>query len=238
VLVIAPVLKGQRDHERYVVRLPALDNFNDSDFSVEFPHFNGLTDILDEFDPQIVHSQHSSLLGMTALRIARSRDLPIVFTYHTLDEHDTHYVPGDSALLLYLTIELDTRYANLMHQVIAPSECLRERMLARGVTAPVIVIPTGACTEHFKESGRQPCRSLTGIPDRGFSLPDSTDRLLDCYQGLLSTDLHCGQDESRWQGVPRRLRAEWEILGTLAGAIGHSLEHVLNDPESGPDDRH
>lgn len=230
VLIAAPDCKQRTGNEPYVIRLPPLENFYDDISPARTPHFSGLTAILDEFDPQIVHSHHPCLLGMTALRIARSRNLPIVFTHHTLYEQDGRCIPDDSALLRHLLAALTIRYANLMDQVIAPNDSIRGRITASGVTAPVLVIPAGT-GEDRSQFGNEDAQTATA-----HSLTDSTDLLLDIYHRLLLKPFHYRQDESRWQGVPGRFRAEWEILGTLAGAINHSLEHALNDPE--PDDRH
>ena len=77
---------------------------------------------LDDFRPDIVHAQHPFLLGMTAVRIARYRELPLVFTHHTLYEQYTHYVPGDSPALKRFVIELATRYANLVIRCSLPAK--------------------------------------------------------------------------------------------------------------------
>jgi 1,2-diacylglycerol 3-alpha-glucosyltransferase len=149
VLVVAPEFEDAPEHETDVVRIPAMQHFNGSDFSVVLPVPSGLYDKMEEFNPDIIHSQHPFLLGMTAVRIARTLDLPLVFTHHTLYEQYTHYVPGDSPAMKRFIIELSTRYANLADQVFAPSESIRVMLIERGVTSPVLVVPTGVSVEHF-----------------------------------------------------------------------------------------
>ena len=80
VLVVAPEFPGMALVESDVVRIPAIQNFNGSDFSVVLPLSGLLTNVLDEFAPDIIHSHHPYLLGVTALRVARYRNLPLVFT--------------------------------------------------------------------------------------------------------------------------------------------------------------
>ena len=70
VLVIAPALEGTWPAEHDVVRVPALQHFNGSDFSLRLPIPALLNEALTKFEPDIVHSQHPFLLGDTALRIA------------------------------------------------------------------------------------------------------------------------------------------------------------------------
>lgn len=168
VLVVAPEFPDTPEHETDVVRVPAIQNFNASDFSVALPIPAGLTEKLEAFDPDIVHSQHPFLLGMTAVRLARYFQLPLVFTHHTLYEQYTHYVPGDSPLLKRFVIELATHYANLSDQVFAPSESVRDLLIERGVTSPVRVVPTGVKLENFVHGDGRRFRAQLGIPEEAF----------------------------------------------------------------------
>lgn len=168
VLVVAPEFPGMPQNETDVVRVPALQNFNASDFSVVLPIRPALADAIDAFRPDIVHAQHPFLLGMTAVRTARRKGLPLVFTHHTLYERYTHYVPGDSPALKRFTIELATRYANLADQVFAPSESIRALLLQRGVVTPIAVVPTGVRLEHFAHGDGPGFRQRMGIPADAF----------------------------------------------------------------------
>jgi glycosyltransferase involved in cell wall biosynthesis len=168
VLIVAPEFAGMPAHEPDVVRIPAIQNFNASDFSVVLPVTPGLSDEIDAFGPDIVHSQHPFLLGVTAVRVARHRRLPLVFTHHTLYEQYTHYVPGDSPALKRFTIELATRYANLADQVFAPSESVERLLRQRGVATPIAVVPTGVYLEHFAQGDGAGFRRRLGIPEAAF----------------------------------------------------------------------
>src|SRR3989339_50554 len=97
VLVIAPVFPGYEAHdseETDIIRVPAIQQFNGSDFSLSIPVPFFIDERIDAFDPDIIHSHHPYLLGDAALRAARRRRLPLVFTHHTLYERYVHYVPG------------------------------------------------------------------------------------------------------------------------------------------------
>jgi glycosyltransferase involved in cell wall biosynthesis len=168
VLVVAPEFPDMPQNEIDVVRISAIQNFNASDFSVVLPIHPALSDTIDAFRPDIVHSQHPFLLGMTAVRVARHRGLPLVFTHHTLYERYTHYVPGDSPALKRFTIELATGYANLADQVFAPSESIRDLLLQRGVVTPIAVVPTGVRLEHFAHGDGPAFRRRMDIPEDAF----------------------------------------------------------------------
>lgn len=168
VLVVAPEFDNQPANEIDVVRIPAIQHFNGSDFSVVLPVSGLLSDILDEFQPDIVHSHHPYLLGMTALRIARYRQLPLVFTHHTMYEQYTHYVPLDSPAFRRFVIELATHYANLSDQVFAPSESIAELLHHRGVKAAINIVPTGVDVARFAQGNRTKFLTAKGIADDAF----------------------------------------------------------------------
>jgi len=167
VLVVAPTFPDMPPEED-VVRVPALQNFNASDFSVALPLPSGLNATLEAFEPDVIHSQHPFLLGMTAVRAARTFAVPLVFTHHTRYEEYTHYVPVDSPALKAFVIELATRYANLADRVFAPSESIRDLLVERGVNTPVQVIPTGVYVEQFAAGDRDGARRQWELPADAF----------------------------------------------------------------------
>ncbi|MES2625085.1 MAG: glycosyltransferase [Pseudomonadota bacterium] len=168
VLIIAPQFPDAPEDEVDVIRVPALQKFNASDFSVALPIPTGLSDDLKNFGVDIIHSHHPFLLGMTAVRMARYLGVPLVFTHHTMYEQYTHYVPGDSPQFKTFIIELATGYANLCDQVFAPSESIRDLIVSRGVTKPVAVVPTGVNLEKFAAGDRKAGRSRYNIPEDKF----------------------------------------------------------------------
>jgi glycosyltransferase involved in cell wall biosynthesis len=168
VFIVAPEFDHQPEDEPDVLRVPAIHNFNDTGFSLALPDFGMIDDAIDAFAPDIVHSHHPFLLGNDAVRAARLRKLPLVFTHHSLYEHYTHYLPGDSETLHRFAIALATSYANLCDHVIAPSGSLAAILHARGVTTPVTTIPTGIDISRFAGMDGLAFRSSLGIPEQAF----------------------------------------------------------------------
>ena len=168
VLVVAPTFPRPIEGEHDVLRIHAIQNFNGSDFSVALPFSPDLNERLDEFQPDLVHSHHPFLLGMTALRVARARELPLVFTHHTLYERYTHYVPADSQALKRFVVELATRYANLASLVFAPSRSVAELLRSRGVTTPIAEVPTGVASDQFLPGDGTRARAELNIPANAF----------------------------------------------------------------------
>lgn len=168
VMVIAPEYDGAPPNENGVIRMPAIQNFNGSDFSVRLPIPAGILKKIKAFNPDIVHSHHPFLLGDTALRISTKLDLPIVFTHHTMYEQYTHYVPGNSKTMKQFAKELATGYANLCDHVVAPSQSIERVIRKRGVDTPITVIPTGIDLTRFKNGDGHIVREKYGIDKNAF----------------------------------------------------------------------
>ena len=165
VRVIAPDFFGQKPTPN-VFRVPAVQNFNGSDFSMRIPVPNLIRDYIEDFKPDLIHSHHPFLLGDAALREAWKMRIPIVFTHHTLYERYTHYVPLDSPALKRVVIQLGTEYCNLCDQVIAPSGSIARLLRERGVITPIEVIPTGVDLEFFASGDSMRFRTQHQIPQQ------------------------------------------------------------------------
>ena len=167
VLIVAPVYSEEPKNGRKeeLLRVPAIQNFNGSDFSVSIAVPSNISTRITDFKPELIHSHHPYLLGDTALRSARRLDCPLVFTHHTLYEEYTHYVPLDSEGLKRFVIHLSTRYANLCNGVVAPSRSIADLIRSRGVTVPVREIPTGVDLAGFRNGLGVRFRRSYGIPE-------------------------------------------------------------------------
>jgi len=168
VVIVAPQFPGAEADEPDVIRVPAIQNFNGSDFSVRLPIPGLVTASLADFHPDLVHSHHPFLLGDTALRIAALRNVPLVFTHHTMYERYTHYVPGDSPAMARFAMLLATGYANLCDRVFAPSQSVAAVLRERGVLVPIDVVPTGVQTRLFAEGDGSALRRRLGIGPETF----------------------------------------------------------------------
>lgn len=168
VLVVAPSFSGAARREAGIIRVPAIQRFNGSDFSLRLPVPGLLSRALDRFEPDLVHSHHPFLLGDAALRVATRLALPLVFTHHTMYERYTHYVPGDSPALRRFVIAMAREYANLCDAVIAPSESIGRLLADRGVQAPIRAIPTGVDVDRFRRGNGARVRARLGIAPSAF----------------------------------------------------------------------
>ena len=164
VIIVAPRFENMPSDEKDVIRVPAVQNFNGTDFSVELAIPGFLQEALDDFRPDILHVHHPFLIGDTALRTAYQFNAPLVYTYHTLFEYNTHYVPGDSPALKRFVTQLSAGYANLADQVFAPSEGIRAMLKRQGVESPIAVVPTGIDLSRFSNVDPGKSHETFGIP--------------------------------------------------------------------------
>ncbi len=164
ILVVTPELERNPSDDPSVVEVPAIQNFNGSDFSVAIPIPGYLSRTLDEFAPDIVHSHHPFLLGDAAVRAATKRECPLVFTYHTMWEHYLHYAPADSPAMQKFVKRMAAEYCDLCDHVIAPCESIANILRQRGVTTPITAIPTGIDTERFRNGDGNAARRRLNIP--------------------------------------------------------------------------
>ncbi|MFC4228596.1 glycosyltransferase [Hoeflea alexandrii] len=168
VLVVAPEFENMPCEEAGVLRMPAVQHFAGSDFSVPLPLSPGLAKAAEAFGPDIIHSHHPFLLGDTALRAASYLNVPVVFTHHTRYELYGHYVAQDSDLLKRLALNLSLGYCDLCDGVIAPSVSIADFLAEHGVAAPVSVVPTGVDARAFGSGVASRGRADLAIPQQAF----------------------------------------------------------------------
>ncbi|MCF8094604.1 MAG: glycosyltransferase [Desulfobacteraceae bacterium] len=168
VLIVAPTYPDNVEKNPEgsgVLRVPAIQNFNGSDFSVRLPIPFIIDEKIDEFAPDVIHSHHPFLLGYGAVRAAYRRRLPLVFTHHTLYEEYTHYVSSQSPKMKKFVVKMSTAYANMCTHVVAPSKSIADLIKKRGVNTPVTEIPTGVDCEYFQTGDGLRFRKSFGIPE-------------------------------------------------------------------------
>jgi glycosyltransferase involved in cell wall biosynthesis len=190
VMVIAPHFEGEK-FQKDVLRVEALQNFNGSDFSLSLPSLIFKNKDIDAFNPDIIHAHHPFLLGISALRIARRREIPIVFTHHTLYERYTHYVPFESELLKKAAKKMAAQYCNLCDGVIAPSKSIQSLLYKREVSVPISVIPTGIERRTFSKKPTKKTKELLNISHELFLVGHVSRLALEKNQFFLAKAVAC-----------------------------------------------
>ena len=164
VLIVTPAFGGAPKEEPGVIRIEAIQKFKGTIFSVNFPVSGLLTRLMKDFVPDIVHSHCPFFMGDFALRLSRQHAIPLVFTYHTMFEQYVHDWPIHNEGVKRFMVKLAAGYANLVDQVIVPTESVRDILLKRGVKTPMEVVPTGVDAQRFLKGDRNTFRQANQIP--------------------------------------------------------------------------
>ncbi len=168
VLIAAPSPASPQDRKEKVIRVAAIQHNREPKFFINLPVPGTLHRIMRNFSPDIVHSHYPFFMGDYALRLSRQHNIPLVFTYHIMFEHYTHYLPIPSGAARRFTVKLAAGYANWAQQVIAPSESVEAILRRRGVKAPIEVVPSGIDIKAMARGNAKKFRRRHQIPADAF----------------------------------------------------------------------
>ena len=193
--VFGPRLAGAQDSSTRIVRYPSIPATTYPEFALAVPYSRRIAKTFTGLDFDVVHAHHPFLLGPAARRLARRTRRPLVFTYHTRYEKYAHYVPLPLGLVESAAIRLSAGFAAKADAVLAPSAVIRDELHARGVRAPIAVVPTGVDLERFRPGDRAAARRSLGV-GQGEPLvlyvgrldrEKSVDRVLGAFERVAST---------------------------------------------------
>ncbi len=122
---------------------------------------------LGRFDAVHIHTPF--LAHYAGLKYARRHAIPVVATYHTLfAEYLHHYVPLlPRSWGAGLAKAFSRSQCNQLDAVIAPSEAMRQGLLAYGIDTRIEVLPTGIPADRFQLGDGAAFRRRHGFaPDR------------------------------------------------------------------------
>ncbi|HRY82387.1 MAG TPA: glycosyltransferase [Candidatus Moranbacteria bacterium] len=192
VYIFAPSWKGYEDKNPRVFRYPSIDIKIKFRFPLAIPYSWKLNKIIDKLDLDIIHAQHPNLLGTVAMKWARKlacrrgRKIPLIFTWHTLYDQYTNFVPFvPSKIASNYIIKKAVKFANLADAVIVPTDSIipiirkwgvkdchpefisgsNKEMLKQVQHDRIYVIPTGVLEEEFENADRNEIRKKYNIKD-------------------------------------------------------------------------
>ncbi|MCC6187804.1 MAG: glycosyltransferase [Anaerolineales bacterium] len=160
------------DTELYVIRSPGMPlNINATGFHISFRYTRPAQRKLRSMD--VVHVHHPFLSGPLALRYAKSRGLPVVYTNHTrFDLYAHHYLPsfvpeavGQAFLKAYLP-----GFCERCDVVIAPSNGIARVLRDMGVKGNIKVIPNGIDLAPYQAAQAGLTRAQAGLADEAIVL--------------------------------------------------------------------
>lgn len=93
--------------------------------------------------PDVIHTQCEFSTFLIAKKIAKTLDVPIIHTYHTVYEDYTHYLPLNPRRGKQIVSLLSRRILNQCTSVVAPTEKVRAILDSYGIKRDIHVVPTG-----------------------------------------------------------------------------------------------
>lgn len=167
VYIFAPHYKKYRDANPNIFRYPALDVRYKITFPLAIPYSRKMDKIIGNLKFDIIHSQHPNLLGSAAKEWARIKNIPLVFTWHTLYDQYTHFVPLiPKKLATKIIINQAVKYADQANQVVVPTAGVKNIIRSWGVKNENIeAIPSGVEEEFYQNPDRSKIRNKFNIKD-------------------------------------------------------------------------
>ena len=115
-------------------------------------------DIVKDFKPDVLHNQTDSTVGQFAKIVAKSLNVPIIYTYHTSYEDYTYY--ATHGFLDRVAKRVVRTYAKVVGdnstEFITPSVKTKEYMRFAGSDIYINIIPTGIDFSLFDEDKQDP----------------------------------------------------------------------------------
>lgn len=145
VILVAPqFLREHADDPDWVRRVPSVFRFrykkNHLAVPIRAQHF--LKSIIEDWNPDVVHVHHPFFLGPMAVKLARKKGIKTIFTYHTVYEGYTHYVPLPQFVVDPVVKRLVLRFCKKVDRIIAPSSTIENYLHSLGIQH-VVTIPSG-----------------------------------------------------------------------------------------------
>jgi glycosyltransferase involved in cell wall biosynthesis len=201
--------------------------------SIDFPWYDGyhaarptVPDAACDPMPDLVHAHTPFLMGLAALRYARSHGLPLVASYHTPTAEYADYIaegwlrpPVERAASTY-----EKWYMNRAEMVVVPSEPARHHLREMNVRAPIEVVPNGVDIDRFQPVDTEDFRAKYGLEDGpliGYTgrhgYEKDLDVLVEAVDGMDATVVFGGDGPARdsLEAAAETVDADIRFLGFL-----------------------
>ena len=164
VYIFAPNYPGIPE-EKDVFRFPSIPSTYKG-FYLGLPFSTRLEEFLKSHPLDIIHVHSPFILGRLGARVAKRLGIPLVFTYHTLYDQYTHYVPFVKDLSKEITRKVTVNFCNRCDLVITPTEIICTHIKGMGVKSNIRWLPTGIDLKEFSEIDRTWLKKKLGLDPR------------------------------------------------------------------------
>jgi 1,2-diacylglycerol 3-alpha-glucosyltransferase len=144
VFIVTLDFTGEPSQDPFVLNIfcPVRFKYKKNHLAIPWRATNELKLIIKRLNPDVVHSQHPFLLGVSAVRVCKELKIPIVFTHHTQYVQYSHYIPLPGLVVKPVINHRVLWYAKLVDAIIAPSAVIKNELVHKGVENGVCVLPS------------------------------------------------------------------------------------------------
>lgn len=124
---------------------------------------------IEEWGPDIVHSQCEFSTFAFAKKISKELDIPLVHTYHTVYEDYVHYLGPARIVGKGIVTSISKHIAKYCDAIVVPTDKVKKLLEGYKIKKDIFVIPTGIVLDKFQEEGLEEAgkllREKTGYDD-------------------------------------------------------------------------
>ncbi len=156
VYIFAPRVRGYKDTDPDVFRLPALKVVNsEPEGMIPVPMPAKVYQNLSDLDFDLIHAHGNAMFSLFGYQVARMRRIPFVLTFHNDHEKYTHYI-FKGKLIRPRFVALGMRiFAQLCDGVLTPSAKMKQGLVNYGVKKPITIIPNFVENERFVTANKE-----------------------------------------------------------------------------------
>lgn len=157
VLVVAPSQTGrgysERDENYEIMRIRSFGLPFRKNLRVSVTYDREMRRVLDEFQPDIVHVQTQLTVGLSMLRAAVKRNIPVVATNHVMPDNmikNIKILSPISRPVSYILSEYGTLLYRGTKRIVMPTESALGLFNLSRIEAPAVAISNGINLDKFK----------------------------------------------------------------------------------------
>ncbi|MEK7601173.1 MAG: glycosyltransferase [Patescibacteria group bacterium] len=175
--VFTPTMHGYKDENKNVYRFRSVRMIRKPEMRLAFPwgSVDSSVSKIREIPFDVVHVHSPFTMGLLGRHIARTQNVPLIFTNHC---HHTEYAKiyfKEPLVLPYTTEKWIKWFSNQTDRVIAPSSKFKELLQGYGVIRPIDIVQTGIepslfATSETMQAAARAVRKRHGIPEGAHTL--------------------------------------------------------------------
>lgn len=165
VYIFAPHWEGDYEDDENIFRYPSINIKTKVPFSLVVPYSKKIDKIIENLEIDIIHTQHPNLLGLAAKNWALKKNVPLVFTWHTLYDKYGHYAPLIPDVIAgSWAMKNAIGFAEECDHIITPTQSVKDFIFSQEIeNKNISVVPSGVDESLFKNADGEKIRKQFNI---------------------------------------------------------------------------